>query len=157
MIFEFSGHGRKCYASALVGPRDSLSLRIRGIRDLVNRRTQTMTGNSNAKPWNVALPQVEPDERLYRDFKEEAKINEISVKFKTSIDRIKFWVGAHEEFYTNDQLWEFKQNLVTLKNKEKSESQIVKFHLSTGLSLFRDQTSANGGTNCMIKWDPALT
>ena len=75
-----------------------------------------MTGNSNAKPWNVALPQVEPDERLYTDFKEEAKINEISVKFKTSIDRIKFWVRAHEEFYTNDQLWELKQNLVTLKN-----------------------------------------
>ena len=42
---------------------------------------------------------------------------------------------AHEEFYTNDQLWEFKQNLVTLKNKDKSGSLIVKFHLSTGVVL----------------------
>ena len=72
---------------------------------------------SKTKPWNVTLTNAVPNEQLYIDYKEEANINQTSVKFKTTPDRIHFWVTAHEQIYGNENLWQFKQNVVTLKVK----------------------------------------
>ena len=83
------------------------------------------------------MTSVEPDERLYIDFKEAEKITETSVKFKTTADRIKFWVRAHEELYPNEDFWQFKQNLVTLKVKENGGNLLMKFHLTTGVVLIQ--------------------
>ena len=55
-------------------------------------RNQWTVAGSKTKPWNVTLTNVEPNEQLYIDYKEAAKINQTSVKFKTTPDRIKFWV-----------------------------------------------------------------
>ena len=58
------------------------------------------------------------------------------MKFKTTPERIKFWVTAHEQIYGDENLWQFKQNVVTLKVKEPNKGNlIVKFYLSTGVVL----------------------
>ena len=99
-------------------------------------RNQWTIAGSKTKPWNVTLTNVEPNEELYIDYKEAAKINQTSVKFKTTPDRIKFWVTAHEQIYGDENLWQFKQNVVTLKVKEPNKGNlIVKFYLSTGVVL----------------------
>ena len=91
---------------------------------------------SKTKPWNVTLTNVEPNEQFYIDYKEAAKINQTSVKFKTTPDRIKFWVTAHGQIYGDENLWQFKQNVVTLKVKEPNKGNlIVKSYLSTGVIL----------------------
>ena len=59
------------------------------------------------------------------------------MKFKTTAERIKFWVRAHEESYPNEDFWQFKQNLVTLKVKENGGNLLVKFHLTTGVVLIQ--------------------
>ena len=92
---------------------------------------------TNMKQWNVVMTSVEPDERLYIDFKEAGEITETSVKFKTTAERIKSWVRAHEESYPNEDFWQFKQNLVTLQVKENGGNLLVKFHLTTGVVLIQ--------------------
>ena len=55
------------------------------------------------KPWNVALTNVKPDEQLYVDY-EQSKITQTSVKFKTTEDRLKLWIAAHENVYKGEEL-----------------------------------------------------
>ena len=99
-------------------------------------RNQWTVAGSKTKPWNVTLTNVEPNEQLYIDYKEAAKINQTSVKFKTTPDRIKFWVTAHEQIYGDENLWQFKQNVATLKVKEPNKGNlIIKLYLSTGVVL----------------------
>ena len=64
---------------------------MEGSREL---RNQWTVAGSKTKPWNVTLTNVEPNEQLYIDYKVAAKINQTSVKFKTTPDRIKFWVTS---------------------------------------------------------------
>ena len=104
---------------------------------------------ANTKPWNVVLTHAKPDEVLYADFKEASRKTEMSIKFKTNITRIKYWVRAHEEIYLGENQWEFKQNLVTLKVKDQPGGNlIVKFHLSTGVVLIQGA--------CFPKWRETL-
>ena len=94
-----------------------------------------MTGNSNAKPWNVALSQVEPEERLYTDFKEEAK----SMKLASNLKQVLMVLNSG---------WELTRSFIQTTNcgnsskiwwhwniRKNAGSLIVKFHLSTGVVL----------------------
>ena len=60
--------------------------------------------------------------------------NPTNIKFKTTVKRIQFWVAAHEEIFTEPSLYEFRQDLITLKHNDRSKRNlIVKFHLTTGV------------------------
>ena len=79
------------------------------------------------------MTNVNPDETLYTDYKDEARTSITSIKFKTTDKRIRFWVAAHEEVFSDSNNYQFGQNLITLKHKDSSNRNlIVKFHLTTG-------------------------
>ena len=79
---------------------------------------------------------VQPDEVVYTDYKDAARTMKTNIKFKTTTERIRFWVAAHKEIYNNRDYYEFGQNLITLKHKDSSNRNlIVKFHLTTGVVL----------------------
>ena len=108
----------------------------------MNAVCSTMSANAakkpQTKPWNVIMTNVNPDETLYTDYKDEARTSITSVKFKTTDKRIRFWVAAHEEVFSDSNNYEFEQNLITLKHKDSSKRNlIVKFHLTTGVVLIQ--------------------
>ena len=86
----------------------------------------------STKHWNVVVDDLEPDEALHFDYKHEEDaltgLNPISVKFKTSLSRLPFWIVAHREIFQLAK-WEAKENCELMQNRAKPEGSItVKFH-----------------------------
>ena len=80
------------------------------------------------------MNEVEPKEQIYTDYKDHERHNPTNIKLKTTVKRIRFWGAAHEEIFTEPALYEFGQDLITLKHKDRSKRNlIVKFHLTTGV------------------------
>ena len=97
---------------------------------------------TKTKPWNVHMASAPPDERVYTDFKDEARTCPTNMKFKTTNDRIQLWVKALEEIYPDVKLWDYKhktkQKLVSLKIKDTDNGNLIlKFHLSTGVVVIQ--------------------
>ena len=84
------------------------------------------------------MNEVEPNEQIYTDYKDHEHRNPTNTKFKTTVKRIRFWVAPHEDIFTEPSLYEFRQDLITLKHKDPSKRNfIVKFHLTTGVVIIR--------------------
>ena len=92
------------------------------------------------------MNEVEPNEQIYTDYKDHEHRNPTNIKFKTTVKRIRFWVAAHEEIFTEPSLYEFRQDLITLKHKDRSKKNlIVKW-----LSLSKDRDTKNGNPSFSI-------
>ena len=107
---------------------------------------------TKTKPWNVDMVSAPPDERVYTDFKEEARTYPTNMKFKTTNDRIQLWVKALEEIYPDVKFWDYKQKtkqkLVSLKIRDTdNENLILKFHLSTGVVVIQGSQYQSWGAN----------
>ena len=93
-----------------------------------------------------------PDERVYTDFKDEARTCPTNMKFKTTNERIQLWVKALEEIYPDVKLWDYKQKtkqkLVSLKIRDTDNGNlIIKFHLSTGVVVIQGSQYQSWGAN----------
>ena len=93
-----------------------------------------------------------PDERVYTDFKDEARTCPTNIKFKTTNERIQLWVKALEEIYPDVKLWDYKQKtkqkLVSLKIRDTDNGNlIIKFHLSTGVVVIQGSQYQSWGAN----------
>ena len=84
------------------------------------------------------MNEVEPNEQIYTDYEDHEHRNPTNIKFKTTVKRTRFCVAAHEEIFTEPSLYEFRQDLITLKHKDRSKRNlIVKFHLTTGVVVIQ--------------------
>ena len=76
---------------------------------------------TKTKPWNVDMASAPPEEKVYTDFKDEARTCPTNMKFKTTNDRIQLWVKALEDICPDVKLWDYKQKtkqkLVSLKSR----------------------------------------
>ena len=89
------------------------------------------------KPWNVQMCDVVPDETLYTDYKDETRSQATNIKLKSTTERIQMWIVAHKDYY-RDKCFDYtKDDLVTLRHKEKNTNLIAKFHLTTGVILIQ--------------------
>ena len=99
---------------------------------------------TKTKPWNVDMASAPPDERVYTDFKNEARTctYPTNMKFKTTNDRIQLWLKALEEINPDVKLWDYKQKtkqkLTSLEIQDTDNGNLIrKFHLSTGVVVIQ--------------------
>ena len=86
----------------------------------------------STKHWNVLVEDLEPTEALHFDYKHEEDaltgMNPISVKYKTTLTRLTYWIIAHRQTFPLAK-WETKDNCKFMQNRAKPDGSItVKFH-----------------------------
>ena len=99
--------------------------------------TGSRTG-SNAKYWNTKMDQVEADEQIYTDYKDDKCTQVTNLKFKTTSDRIDAWIAAHREYFPEPNCWDYKANCVKLRVEDAGKGTLfITFHMTTGVVLIQ--------------------
>ena len=84
------------------------------------------------------MDQVDADEQIYTDYKDDKHTQVTNIKFKTTPDRIDAWITAHKEHFPEPDLWDHKPSCATLRIKDSEHGNLtVKFHKTTGVVLIQ--------------------
>ena len=111
----------------------SLSRGIPGRPCFVLALMASCTICASTKPGNTKMDQVNADEKLYTDCKDDKITQVTNLKFKTNADRMSAWVTAHKGLFPDPDCRDYKTKFTTLRVKESASSSLtVKFYVTTG-------------------------